>query len=320
MAHSMPLLLVSGALALGLTGTATHADQARSFVSQVLGFGDDAHAPDCTRSAPCAHFQVAHDHTLDDGEITVLDPGSYGSLTITKNISVINDGVGETGILVSGGGIGITINAPAGAAVTLRGLTIKGIGFGGGDGILFNSGAALNVENCSIRNLDGAGHGNAIRFLPSTTSHLAVSNTIITDNASAGVIVSPAGAVGVRAELDRVQILRSGGAGLLVFGSSSAGVRITVTDSQSAFNGQGFVVQSNAAATTLEVVRSVASHNATGLLGNDASATLLVGRSVVTGNGVTWHVNTGAAVFSFVDNYMFDNDDGSPAPPPASPH
>jgi hypothetical protein len=70
----------------------------------------------------------------DQGEITVLDPGGYGGLTITKSINIVNDGVGEASILVSGGGVGITINAGAAAYINLRGITIQGIGFGGGRG------------------------------------------------------------------------------------------------------------------------------------------------------------------------------------------
>src|SRR5215471_8642797 len=76
---------------------------------------------------PHRAFQVAHDNTIASGEITVLDAGSYGSVTITKNISIINDGVGEAGALVSGGGVGITVNAGAKDRVSLRGLTIKGL-------------------------------------------------------------------------------------------------------------------------------------------------------------------------------------------------
>src|SRR5947209_15638971 len=90
--------------------------------------GNDAN--NCDVAMPCRTFQRAHDAANSDGEITVLDPGGYGSLTITKSISVVNDGVGEASILVSGGAVGITINAGAAAYINLRGITIQGIGFG----------------------------------------------------------------------------------------------------------------------------------------------------------------------------------------------
>src|SRR5215472_4458228 len=134
-------LLVANVIAIAVCIAPAHAQQARSFVS---GLGSDLNAPNCTRTAPCRTFQVAHNNTIPSGEITVLDAGSYGSLTINRNISIINDGVGEAGALVSGGGIGITINAGVGDHVSLRGLTIKGIGFGGGNGIRYNSGASVS--------------------------------------------------------------------------------------------------------------------------------------------------------------------------------
>src|SRR5262244_3899254 len=124
-------LFVASVLALGPQAASAQTQLARTFVSSEIG--NDAN--NCDRLAPCRTFQRAHDNSLPLGEITVLDPGGYGAITITKNISIINDGVGEAGILVSGGLVGITISAGPTGRVSLRGLTIKGIGFGGGNGI-----------------------------------------------------------------------------------------------------------------------------------------------------------------------------------------
>src|SRR5262245_66648817 len=116
-------------LGLGLQPSRAQAQLARTFVS--AAGGNDAN--DCNRLTPCRTFQVAHDKTLANGEITVLDPGGYGAVFITKAISIINDGVGEAGMLVSGGVNGVTINGGANDKVSLRGITIKGIGFGSGN-------------------------------------------------------------------------------------------------------------------------------------------------------------------------------------------
>src|SRR5215475_10448511 len=140
-------------LALALTAAPAQAQLARTYVSAAAG--NDVN--DCNRLTPCRTFQVAHDKTLANGEITVLDPGGYGAVTITKTISIINDGVGEAGVLVSGGLIGITVNAGPFDRVSLRGLTVKGIGFGGGNGIRFNSGLSLTIENSVVRNHTGDG-------------------------------------------------------------------------------------------------------------------------------------------------------------------
>src|SRR5215813_13365085 len=199
--NRITLSLIAAALAPGWLGAApAQAQIARTFVSAAIGDNNN----DCSRLSPCRTFQGAYDKTLANGEITVLDPGSYGAVTITQNISIINDGVGEAGILVSGGLVGITINAP-GAAVTLRGITIKGIGFGGGNGIVFMAGKALNVENCTIRTLDGSNFSLGIVFAPSTgTANLTVTNTMITDNANDAILVQPTGSASVTGFLTRV--------------------------------------------------------------------------------------------------------------------
>src|SRR5262249_31392819 len=116
---------------LALSSLPAKAQLAHTFVSAASG--NDAN--NCDRPTPCRTFQRAHDNTLAAGEITVLDPGGYGAITISRAISITNDGVGEAGVLVSGGGTGITVNASASDTVNLRGLTIQGIGFGGGNGI-----------------------------------------------------------------------------------------------------------------------------------------------------------------------------------------
>src|SRR5262249_27487403 len=153
------------------------AQLARTFVSAATG--NDAN--DCNRPTPCRTFQRAHDATFDQGEIAVLDTGGYGAVTISKSISIVSE-VGEASILVSGGATGITVNAPN-AYANLRGLTIQGIGFGGGTGLAFRAGFALTITNCVIRNLTADG----IDFEPTGTAQLAVSNTLIADNGGVGV-------------------------------------------------------------------------------------------------------------------------------------
>src|ERR1035437_7279007 len=82
------------------------AQNARSFVS---GHGLDTNA--CTLAAPCRTLAHAFSLTNAGGEIDVLDPVGYGSLTINKAMSSVNDGVGTAGVIVPSGGVGITINA-----------------------------------------------------------------------------------------------------------------------------------------------------------------------------------------------------------------
>jgi hypothetical protein len=114
---------IAGALlALGLSAAPAQAGPNRTFVS---GKGTDSGA--CPVTAPCRTFAFALTQTAAGGEIDVLDPAGYGTVTITKAVSIVNDGVGVAGIQ---GVNGVTINAGASDSVHLRGLTIEGLGSG----------------------------------------------------------------------------------------------------------------------------------------------------------------------------------------------
>jgi hypothetical protein len=311
-------ILFAVLFALGLMAVPAQAQLARTFVSAASG--NDAN--DCNRLTPCRTFQRAHDNTLAAGEITVLDPGGYGAVAITKGISIVNDGVGEAGALVSGGTAGITIDAGnfAGAHVSLRGLTVKGIGFGGGNGIVFNSGLSLTIENCVIRNLDGGFTGDGIVFQPNGASRLAVSNTLIADNQSRGIAVVPIGANFVRTTFNRVAMYHNA-YGIFASGLGGTGViHAVVADSIAAGNSLvGFFARTNpgSADTNIMVVRSVAADNGTGLSVDGTGAVLRIGQSAVTGNAASW-TNPSALglLVSYGDNNINGNGDGDPAPIP----
>src|SRR3989442_1019059 len=131
-------LFLSALLALCLHVATAQAQLVRTCVS--MAKGDNANSSSfCHCTTPCRTFATAHANTFSDGEITVLDPGDYGGLTITKSISINNDSGGEASITVSGGLTGIIVNGNSGAYVNLRGLTIQGVGFGGRKGLRFNT-------------------------------------------------------------------------------------------------------------------------------------------------------------------------------------
>src|SRR5882724_7095100 len=129
--------LLSAALACLLHIPPAQALNTRSFIS---ANGLDTNP--CTRTQPCRTLQKAHDSTSAGGEINMLDPAGYGIVTITKAISIVNDGVGSAGILVPSAGTGITINAGTNDKINLRGLIIEGAGVGE-NGIAFATGKSL---------------------------------------------------------------------------------------------------------------------------------------------------------------------------------
>ena len=97
----------------------------------VSGTGDDAFP--CSRTAPCKTFNGALSRTATNGEISVLDPGGFGVVTITRSVTI--DGRGATGVIFANLTTGVTINLtdPSDSAKTvrLRGLSING----GGNGV-----------------------------------------------------------------------------------------------------------------------------------------------------------------------------------------
>jgi hypothetical protein len=140
----------------------------------VSGVGDDANP--CSRTAPCKTFAGAISKTAAGGEISVLDPGGFGVVTITKSITL--SGVGENAsILGSGGAHGITINADD-IVVTLHNLQINGAGTGL-SGIRLVNGAALVVENVRV-----FGFETGIETLEGNTT---VNNSVFSNNRVVGV-------------------------------------------------------------------------------------------------------------------------------------
>jgi hypothetical protein len=113
--------------ALLLSNTLVYAQATRTWVS---GVGDDANP--CSRTAPCKTFAGAISRTAVGGEISVLDPGGYGAVTITKPITI--SGVGEQASILASSVNGVNVNitvapvAPHTATVTLRNIQINGAG------------------------------------------------------------------------------------------------------------------------------------------------------------------------------------------------
>src|SRR5262245_65681836 len=90
-----------------------HVDPAAAQATRtwVSGFGSDADP--CSRTAPCQTFAGAISKTAAGGEINCLDPGGFGTVTITKSISIRC--VGVTAGVLAAGIVGVVINGtPAG--------------------------------------------------------------------------------------------------------------------------------------------------------------------------------------------------------------
>ena len=186
-------------------------------------------------ATPCRTLQFAHDQTVAGGEIDVLDPAGYGAVTITKAISIVNDGVGVAGVLSAAGGNAVTINAAASDRVLLRGLAVEGAGTGA-NGIVLNTGGYLTIENCSIRDFRAAApNGNGLWLKPSGQTRLFVSNTTIANNGGIGLYAQVVGS-DIDVQADRIASTFNG-SGMVVSASGTDKISAArLTNSVIAFN------------------------------------------------------------------------------------
>jgi hypothetical protein len=310
---------IGGSLVLFLLAAPAQAQATRTWVS---GVGDDANP--CSRTAPCKTFAGAISKTAVGGEINCLDSGGFGSVTITKSITIKCEGT--IGGVLAAGTFGININdsgsgTPGTAIVTISGLDIEGAGTGT-NGIQFVSGGVLHVHKTQIRNFrqSGAG-GNGIAIIHSSGGgkKIFVADSYITDNgatnANAGILVRPTGGAGANVSINNTQI-ESNGNGVFMDGGGGGGVNhVHVRNSVlSGSSNSGIAVNGNGSvgAFTAVVADSMMSFNGnTGAAVAGTNATMKVGGNTIA-NNVTG-VSGGAQMQSFKDNRIADNgSDGTP--------
>lgn len=153
---------------------AASAQATRTWVS---GVGDDVNP--CSRTAPCKTFAGAISKTAAGGEISVMDPGGFGSVTITKSISIVADG--SEGSILGAGTTGIIVNAGVNDFVSIRGLNIEGAGTGI-NGIRILQAANVHIADTVIRGFrGGVGRGVAVESATAAT-RVMMSNVSVYDN------------------------------------------------------------------------------------------------------------------------------------------
>lgn len=289
-----------------------HAQATRTWVS---GVGDDANP--CSRTAPCKTFAGAISKTAANGEISVLDPGGFGALSITKSITIVGRNA-EAGVLAAGTN-GIIINAAATDKVVLRGLTIIGAG-SGFSGIKFNSGGSLIVEDTQIEGFNAGATSYGIWFNPGGTSRLVVKDSTINNNGvpagGAGIYVSPGATGQAMVSIENTSIagntngVRANGRtfvtlrGSSVTGSTSSGV--VAIGSSTEFS-------SMTVRDTLISNNGVLNASSAGVYASGDLAVIRLANNVVTNNAYGLRAVFGADIMSFGGNVVDDNaNNGAP--------
>jgi hypothetical protein len=283
---------------------AAWAGGARSFVS---GGGTDAGT--CERVSPCRTFGFAITQTNTGGEIVALDSSGYGPVTITKEITIVAPEGVHAGISPSSGGA-ITVNAPAGADVVLRNLTLRGNGSAFGIGV--DSGDVI-VDDTTI-----VGWSRGIVSGSSLVARIRVVDSELARNDIGIHVVGPgAGAVARRLVITN-SVFRKNDEGV----STENQVRTNISHSRFTKNASAVVASIPDPTSNLFVSASIddcqIGHNipafGRGVIeaGNGGFASnvvrIVVGRSQIADNGdVVSAFGTGAGVFTFGDNAIDGN-------------
>jgi hypothetical protein len=283
--------LVSIALSCAFVLLASTLAQAQASRTWVSGVGSDANP--CSRTAPCLTFAGAISKTAAKGEISVLDPGGFGAVTITKSISIISEG-NIAGVLVSGTN-GITINALTSDVITLRGLDINGLG-AGIRGINVLAAGAVHVQNCHIYGFTQdalqAAAGNTLVTVQDTVAHDNGRGFFFSDN--------------VNASLDTVRSERNG-FGVRATGTGDVVVRNSVMSGNTG-NGIAAVSAGLGLVVNVTVDNTIASHNAgAGVLAQGPDASVNLSNTTIANNATGISAVSAGHVVSFGNNRIIAN-------------
>jgi hypothetical protein len=302
------LMMLIGALfaASILYASPAAAQATRTWVS---GVGDDVNP--CSRTAPCKTFPGAISKTAAGGEIDCLDPGGFGTVTITKSITI--DCRETQASILASGLVGVIVNGP-GIVVTLRGLSINGAGVTPGTyGVRVLQAQSVTVEDSYIFGF-GTNPGRGIGVDTVTSNvQLFVENTTIANNGGGGIVVSPSGGFTASVTLKNVRLLNNGTSAFgLSTASGSGALTATIVDSQISGGGvggtSGVVAKALASTATILIKSSSIDGNPLyGINSNGVGATIRVGDTLITGNGTALNTANSGKIESFGDNDVTGN-------------
>jgi len=281
--------------------------QAQATRTWVSGVGDDVNP--CSRTAPCKTYAGAISKTAVNGEISTLDPGGFGAVTITKSITIEGtEGQGYGSILNSGTtGVSIpfdnfTAVGETQKTVRLRNLNINGANTGlrgvnitGGNPGSNNS--EVIIEDCVIDGQNGAPGRGISDARGGTGTKLFVLSTTIRNCLGAGITAAPAAGGDMKISLNEVSVLNC------QFGVAFSN-NTKVTAIRSNFTGNTTGVSADSASGTCEVNidQSIVSNNGTGFAAGTANSIIRVSNTTAMNNTTLATTGGGGQVLSYGNN------------------
>jgi hypothetical protein len=285
-------LAVSSLLSVAAFGQAS-----RTWVS---GVGDDVNP--CSRTAPCKTWAGAISKTAVGGEIDALDPAGFGSVTITKSITL--DGTGTMASILNAGTFGININAAASTKVVIRGLSLNGIGTGTNAIQIVGGGAGqVVITDCIIQN-SNVGISDTHTTNP---LRLIVENTTIVGAVTNGMLLQPTSGGSTNAVVTNSHIIGTGTTTAHDGIVQRAGANLNLNNSEiSSSGGVGLHVNGGTAVATVRN-STIQKNGGDGILLDAASTFLIIDFSMLSENAGAGVRKTAGTIFSFGTNRLTDN-------------
>lgn len=274
--------------------------QAQATRTWVSGVGDDVNP--CSRTAPCKTFAGAISKTATGGEIDAIDPGGFGTINITKSITI--DGAGTMASILAAGTTGVIVNATATSTVVLKNLSINGAGTGV-FGIRILAAGTVHVENVTISGFTN--HGIHMNLANGATGSLYVKDSYIRTNetlTSRGINLQPvSGSANMTAVITNTHLEKMN-VGLYV----GDGGRATIRDST--INGMvyaGIVTEAASGNAQTNVENCIITHNMYGLQAGAGNTLVRLSNAMVINNSNKGLFVAGGQFVSFGNNSIGAN-------------
>jgi hypothetical protein len=167
----------------------------------------------------------------------------------------------------------------------------------------------LNIQDCVIRGFTNAG----IDFVPTASSTLTVSDTVVSNNAGTGaaILLNPNGTgLTVNVDLRRVQVVGNAGHGIDATGANmgtggSGTMTVTVTDSVVNGNGNsGVLLPTSSNNVTANLINTRLTNNGTGVA--TVAGTAYLAENTISGNTTGFSITGSGAMKSFGNNRVTD--------------
>jgi len=267
--------------------------QAQATRTWVSGVGDDANP--CSRTAPCKTYAGAISKTAASGEISTLDPGGFGAVTITKSITINGDGT-LAGILASLTN-GVIVNALSTDRVVLRNLSINGAGNGLNGVRMINATGKLVIDRCVITGFRSSGTSRGVDVALTGSGQLHILNSVITENSNGVRIATTAGQM--LAFVDESSIINSAtAAGGFGFEAGSGSAFAVITNSNIS-NNAGDGIKASGASTQVTVNHSTVAFNGiNGINAAIAGARIRLANNLIANNTTSIAITAGGFVDS----------------------